>query len=204
MSEVERAVEGLTRRKFLRRGFYGVAAVTLGSVAVALQPSRSRPLPAAGLEFLSERQSAVVSAVAGRVQPAAPGILSGSQMGVAEKLDARMASATQAAQRGVSTLLDVFENGLTGMLFAERVRPFTALSGAEQDAVLRSWRDSRLSFRRAGYRALTSICSGLYYSDPRSWAQTGYPGPPSPQALRLGYAENLVNFDSLRASDASD
>ena len=199
MSEVQQEVEQITRRSFLRRGLYGLAVVLAGSTGLALQPSRERGTPAAGLKVFSAREYAILCAVADRVMPAAPGLLSGSEMGVAEKLDGLMAVASEPARKGFSLLLAVFENGLTGLIFGERVRPFTKLSPEAQDEVLRGWRDSRVDFRRAGYRALVSICSGLYYADPRSWPAIGYPGPPSALALRAGYADNLVDFDSLRA-----
>ena len=86
MSEVQQEVEQITRRSFLRRGLYGLAVVLAGSTGLALQPSRERGTPAAGLKVFSAREYAILCAVADRVMPAAPGLLSGSEMGVAEKL----------------------------------------------------------------------------------------------------------------------
>jgi hypothetical protein len=52
-------------------------------------------------------------------------------------------------------------------------------SRADIDAVLDTWRDSRLELRRAAYDALHSLILGAWYGNPRAWARIGYPGPPA-------------------------
>ncbi|HEY7903446.1 MAG TPA: hypothetical protein VIH36_08340 [Casimicrobiaceae bacterium] len=47
------------------------------------------------------------------------------------------------------------------------------------DAVLGTWRDSRLELRRAAYDALHSLIMGAWYGNPRAWARIGYAGPPA-------------------------
>ena len=51
------------------------------------------------------------------------------------------------------------------------------LDPGEQDQVLAEWRDSRLSLRRTGYRALRGIAIAAYYGDQATWGAVGYPGP---------------------------
>jgi hypothetical protein len=97
----------------------------------------------------------------------------------------------------VKTVLALFENGLVGALFMERVKPFTQLDPEAQDRVLLAWRDSSITLRRTVYRALSSLTASMYYADPRTWPGIGYPGPPNPTALREAYAEQLVNLAAL-------
>ena len=44
---------------------------------------------------------------------------------------------------------------------------------------LNRWRDSRFTLLRSGYAALHQLVFAAWYADPRSWAATGYGGPPS-------------------------
>jgi hypothetical protein len=52
------------------------------------------------------------------------------------------------------------------------------MSVADQDAHLRSWETSRLAVKRTGFQAMKRLCCAVYYSDPRTYASVGYPGPP--------------------------
>jgi hypothetical protein len=47
------------------------------------------------------------------------------------------------------------------------------------------------------------LVQAVYWGDPRSWERVGYAGPPNPQGLRQTYAENLVDWTSLRAASQS-
>src|SRR2546426_62775 len=48
----------------------------------------------------------------------------------------------------------------------------------ELDERLRAWRDSRLSVRRTGFKALRGLCCAAYYSSIETYPSVGYPGPP--------------------------
>jgi hypothetical protein len=82
------------------------------------------------------------------------------------------------AQTDFNRLLALFENALPGLLLDGRALPFTRLSAASQDRVLRSWRDSRLALRRSGYHALRTICIATAYADESTWPAIAY-APPS-------------------------
>ena len=43
---------------------------------------------------------------------------------------------------------------------------------------LNEWRDSRLTLRRTGYRALRGLALAAYYGNPATWIAVGYGGPP--------------------------
>ena len=44
--------------------------------------------------------------------------------------------------------------------------------------MLGEWRDSRLTLRRTGYRALRGIAIAAYYGNKATWSAVGYGGPP--------------------------
>lgn len=194
----------LTRRSLLKTGFVGVAVVALGGVGLALQPTRLSK-PGHRLLALNDKEYAVLGAIAARICPplgrGAPGA---TALDVAGKADRLIAGADAEGKKGLKLVLSVFESGLTGALFFERVRPFTQLSGEDQDRVLASWRDSSIGFRRTVFRALSSLCGALYFGDERTWERIGYPGPPNPAALRATYAENLVDLHALRAKHSGE
>ena len=67
---------------------------------------------------------------------------------------------------------------MPNFLFGGRIEPFTQLNPTEQDEVLNEWRDSRLTLRRTGCRALRGLALAAYFGNPATWNSVGYGGPP--------------------------
>lgn len=149
---------------------------------------------------LSAEEYAILAAVADRVcpQPRA-GVPGATALDIASVADAVFSRASEDAQDGVKMALRIFENGLTGALFFERVTPFTALSAEDQDRTLEAFRTSKVAVRRTIFRALSGLVGSLYYGHPDTWPGIGYGGPPDRIALRAAYASQLVDFAPLRA-----
>ena len=57
--------------------------------------------------------------------------------------------------------------------------PWPEASAQSIAGFLSTWRDSRFALLRSAYEALHQIVYAAWYGNPRSWAATGYPGPPS-------------------------
>jgi hypothetical protein len=189
----------VSRRGVIKAGLLGTAIAALGGVSLALRPSRVIK-PRAGLRVLTDRQYAVLTVVAERLCPATKTQPGARAIDVAALVDQRLVGAEKDTQAAIGMLLDVFENALTGALFGERLAPFTQLNETEQNRVLAQWRASTVGFRRSVFGALNGLISSTYFGDARTWPGVGYAGPPSPQALRVGFAMNLVDYESLRAS----
>lgn len=150
--------------------------------------------------MLTLDEHAIVAAVAARTCPAAgPDVPGADAIEIGLKADRLLARAEPETVADVKTVLAIFESGLTGALFFERVRPFTQLDPDSQDRVLYAWRDSSVALRRTIARALSSLTTSLYYGDPRTWPGLGYPGPPDHEALRRAYVDQLVDLDALVA-----
>jgi hypothetical protein len=166
-----------TRRSIIKRGLLGGALLFVGgALSLALRKSAKVPVPSEGLLVLTEREHAVMEAVALRMLVGAPG-LSTARLGLACDRLASKADAT--AQVELRQLLQLFENALPNFVFGGRWAVFTKQAPEEQDATLREWRDSKLIVRRSGYNALRALAMGAYYSNAAVWPFVHYPGPPA-------------------------
>jgi hypothetical protein len=163
----------MDRRTFLKRGLFGGAALFLGGGALAVLPTKELGAPRRALAVLDARGFQVIIAIARRVVPETVDAVT-----VAHGVDDLLRRAPSDAQHDFGNLLGLFENALPGFLFDQRVLPFTRLSPESQDAVLRDWRDSRITIRRTGYHALRRLCLACAYADEATWPAVGY-APPS-------------------------
>ena len=175
----EPAPAGLTRRSLVKRGLLGGALLAAGGAGfLAFRSGASVPVPTDGLLVFTPAQFAVLDAVARRMVRPRTGWPTVDQVGVARAADRIAARVEPSAQKELQQLLGLFDNGLAGFLFGGRIRPFTLLDGAGQDAVLTEWRDSRIAVRRTGFAALRTLVLAGYYQSPAVWPAVGYGGPP--------------------------
>ncbi len=163
----------VTRRSVLKRGLFGGLLLLLaGGTGLALVPSRDvAPAPGTLLSFSPERFNVLV-AFAARVAP--PGA---DAVAVARGVDLTLSYGLEETRQDIGKLLGLFENALPGLLLDGRALPFTRLSPEGQDAVLESWRTSRLALRRTGFQALRKLCLQAYWIQESSWKAIGYDPP---------------------------
>jgi choline dehydrogenase-like flavoprotein len=86
-----------------------------------------------------------------------------------------------AAKRELKLLLNAFEQGWFQRLFGAEAQPFSQMSQAQREAVLRSWALSRLGVRRKAFQAFKRITLFLAYGNPPQgahpvWSVIHYPG----------------------------
>jgi len=166
-----------TRRGFLKKGLFGGLLLALGGGGY-LFTRRSAPVPMpGGLKVLNAAEYAVMWAIVQRFVPAREGFPPPDSIGTAVAADGIIAMLEEVTQGEIKQLLMLFENALPNFLFGLRTEPFSQLDPAEQDQVLAEWRDSRLTLRRTGYRALRGIAIAAYYGNQATWSAVGYPGP---------------------------
>lgn len=167
-----------TRRTLLRVGLGGTALLTLGGVALELQPTARLPVPDA-LRALSPKAFRVLVAAADRICPGNGTTLpKASELGVPELIDTLVATLHPADQTQVGQLLGLLESPLAGLATGGRIRPFTQLAPEAQDAVLLDWQQHRWSVLRQSYRVLRNLVATTYHVQPKVFAAIGYPGPP--------------------------
>jgi len=175
----------MNRRTFLRRGMAGGAVLILGAGGLAAIPTKDVATPTRALVVLSKRSFQVLVAFATRVLP-----WGSDAVKVVHGVDDMLRCAPSEAHRDFNDLLGLFENALPGLIFDGRVLPFTRLSPAAQDAVLRHWRDSRVEVRRTGYQALRRICLAVAYTDEALWPPIGYTARPVDSLRAIAYDDS--------------
>ncbi|XWX04151.1 GMC family oxidoreductase [Aggregatilineales bacterium SYSU G02658] len=87
----------------------------------------------------------------------------------------------EAAKRELKLLLNAFEQGWFQRLFGAAGRPFSQMSQAEREAVLRSWGFSGLALRRKVFQAFKRLTLFIAYGNPPQgahpvWSVIHYPG----------------------------
>lgn len=136
-------------------------------------PSRSYPAPPLPLKHLSVKAYWVLEAVARRLVPAFGGQPGAGDLGVPTFLDYRLAALPKAQVADLNRALESIED-LTWLRL--RVKPFTLMGPAEQDAHLRSWQGGTATQGQA-FAALLRLVSFHHHVLPRAWVPLGYAGP---------------------------
>jgi hypothetical protein len=165
-----RELAALDRRGFLRA--LGIAA------AAGLLPAACRRAPAGtrapeGLRYLTPRGYAVLNAAAARLAgPPAAELLARGEVDPALHAERFLAGAPALAAPLGQALL-VLELGIWPAL--GKLRPFTALASAEQDAILAELAGSRFATKRRIFGGVRSVALLGFYAAPEARATTGYP-----------------------------
>lgn len=171
-----RLLEGPSRRRFLQFGVVGVALLAVVGVA-GVDLSRRGEVSGAGV--LGARERRALAAIAARICPGRPGVPGADEIGLVDNVDAFLACGDPQVVSDLSGLLRVFASRWGGLLLDGRFRAFTDLSGDEQDQVLTAWRTSGLALKRGAFSAIRGLLMARYWSDPRVYGASGYPGPPN-------------------------
>lgn len=170
--------ESVSRRKFLKETFLGVACLSVAKVVP------SGVLPASDLErvprnlvYFSPKEFLIFEAAADRLigSPSAgqPGSI---EIGVATRADQFLGGADPEVQEQFHQLLTVFNAPLFTFLFDFRFSSFLAMSPEDKDSYLEDWMTSSLGVRRTGFQALKRICMSMFYTHSGSWKEIGYDG----------------------------
>ena len=166
-----------SRRGFLKKGLFGGLLLALGGGAFLGTRRGAQVSMPGGLKVLNATEYAVMWAIVQRFVPAREGFPAPDTLNTAVAADGIIALLEDVTQGEIKQLLMLFENALPNFLFGGRTSPFTQLNPTEQDEVLAEWRDSRLTLRRTGYRALRGLAIAAYYGNQATWTAVGYPGP---------------------------
>lgn len=168
------AAAGLDRRSFLR---LAGAAAALGLLPAGCGGGRATlaPPPGVTLAALTPRSYAVLNAAAMRLLgPPAAALVAERRVDPARTTDAWLARLPE-LRAPVQQALLVLE--LAPWPIVAKLRPFTALDPAAQDAVLDDLMRSRLELKRALFKGVKSFACLSFYAAPEARALTGYPGP---------------------------
>lgn len=89
-----------------------------------------------------------------------------------------VAGLTPSMQDEIAQLFTILRVAPLRMLATGVMRPWRRASSDEIVSFLNAWRYSRIAQLRSAYDALHQLSYAAWYGNPRSWPQTGYPGPP--------------------------
>jgi hypothetical protein len=166
------------RRRFLRETLFGTAALGAAPLLPSLAMRGEVPQEIARrLEFFSEGEYLVVSAVAERLIGNVPGESSPEdRIDAALRADQFLSGEDPEIQDQIHLLLSVFNSAITAILFDFKFSRFLTMNAADQGSYLEGWMTSSIGFRRTGFQALKRLCMSIYYTDARSWEAIGYQG----------------------------
>jgi hypothetical protein len=166
------ALAALDRRGFLRLAGLAAAAGVLPSGCGPL-PAALAPPPGIPLHHLTPRTYAVFTAAAARlVGPAGAERIATRRLEPARNADAFLLSSPSLAPPLRQALL-LLEFGVVPLL--GKLRPFTALPPAGQDAILHELMTSRLETKRLLFGGVRSLALLACYGDPASREWIDYP-----------------------------
>lgn len=172
--EVVRAGRALGRRRVLQlMAAAGVGAILPSGCGGA--PAALAPPAGASLAVLSPRTYAVMTAAAMRVVgPKGSALVADRTIDVGLLADAWLVR-DPAVAGSLGQALLVLEFAVWPLV--GKLRPFTALDGATQDAVLTECMTSRFETLRAVFRGVRSLALLTFYGAAASRPLTGFPGP---------------------------
>lgn len=180
-SSVDQALP-TTRRGFLQLGLMGTATLALGSTIATLTGCATPLEQSSTFKFLKPDDRELFAALIPQVlSKSFPGDLSDS---------AAMRRLLLTLDDLIYTLQYQNRDQMRMMFDALSLAPIRVLAGAswtgwkdmspEQiNDFLVDWRDSSIQLKRMGYVSLTKLINISWYSQPESFAATGYPGPPA-------------------------
>ena len=168
------AAAGLDRRGFLRLAGLAAAAGLL-PVGCGRAPAALAPPHDLALAVLTPRSYAVLNAASMRLLgPAAAALVAERKVDPARTTDAWLDRVPE-LRAPVQQALLLLE--LAPWPIVAKLRPFTRLEPAAQDAVLDDLMRSRFEMKRALFKGVKSFACLSFYAAPEARALTGYPGP---------------------------
>lgn len=166
----------MNRRKLLSYALGTSAVATTSLLALSLQQTKS-VTPKNPLQLFTEKEYSILVAVADVLLPDNPPFPAASELDIAGKVDAVMATAGPEQQEEFRLVLFLIENPTVSTLISLQSSPFSKSDDTNKNQRIEDWRTGLPKLRTA-FKALNGICNGAYYADKRVTKLTGYNGPP--------------------------
>lgn len=178
----DRGTRALDRRGFLKLSAGGVASLALLSASTQLigcAPQTARM--ASGYRWLNDADLAFIKVLIRGI--AGPALATAGADTIVEEGARRVDLCAEAlgaqAQKQLRQLFDLLQWSPFRRLAAGVSKPWSAASAADAQTMLARFRDSRLSLLNGAYRALVKLGSIAYWSQPATYGESRYPGPPA-------------------------
>lgn len=165
----------MQRRSLLKLGAASAVVLTIagGGVAMTAPGLKDGQLTAGGRAVFRAAGSAILdgSLPAGDVPRGV------ALDGMLERIDALTSALPPHTQKELSLLLGLLSSSAGRFAVAGLTVPWSNADIPRMQLALESMRISGISLRQQAYHALHDIVGSAYFSDARTWAQLGYPGP---------------------------
>lgn len=172
--------DGVSRRGFLKLGFWGATALTLGAGgATLLTGCSSDPGPAAGYRYLRQQDVELL-------RPLMSPLLGGGLEAVARSspddalaaFDRLLAGGADGTRGQLFQLLDLLQLGAARWWITGTWAHFADQDEAQLRQTLAHWSGSDNGFAQLAFKGLTQPLVMAWYVTPAAALTTGYPGPP--------------------------
>lgn len=168
-----------SRRGFLHLSATAAAALTVGASIAGLSgcsvtptAKRYQVLRAGDLEFLTAIAPLILSkSYPGTLADAAPERL-------LHAIDTLIGTLQDYSKSQLLQLFDVMQVAPLRVMMGAPWNTWSEASGTDIEAFLQDWKSSSLQLKRMGYASLCKLLVMCWYSQPETFASTGYPGAP--------------------------
>ena len=171
----------LNRRQFLKVSTGAAFSLVVVS-KTALLTGCSPAVPGTSFKVLRETDLPLLKALFPAMIGRHPELASESQSEtlpeVVNALDHMLAHSSVRMQQEVYQLFDLLTFPVTRASLAGVWTAWENVTPRQAEQFLLRWRDSRIRLLRFGYQGLNQLLLMSWYGLPRSWAFTGYGGPP--------------------------
>lgn len=170
----------VSRRQFLRVGFFGSLALSTISATALLTGCSKKASASPGFHVLRDSDLKVLRALvpvalAGEIPAGDDGRSAVEE--TLHTLDKFLAQTSRVGQKQLGQLFDLMHMPATRYLMVGLSDDWDKASAADIGNFLEHWRTSRLETLRMGYMALTGMLNMMWYLQPRSWAAINYVPP---------------------------
>jgi len=162
-----------TRRAFLK----GLAVVsTAVGAGGALSSCGGYEKAPEGLQFLNDKEYAVIRAFADRVIPRGGPYPEGAlDTGVVEFFDGFAATDYPEVQKDFRSAIALIEHG--PLFIKGKFTRFTQMTADQQDEYLAAWQSSSVTLLRGAFLGFKRLCFMGFYVNETVWPSIGYEGP---------------------------
>ena len=202
-SKIDQALP-TTRRGFLQLGLMGTATLALGSTVATLTGCASTLERNSSFKFLTPDDRAFLSALIPQVlSKSFPGDLSekSAMRRVLLSLDDVIYSLKYNNRHQMRMMFDALAMAPIRVIAGASWADWEDMSPKQVNDFLIGWRDSSIQLKRMGYVSLTKLINIGWYSQPESFASTGYPGPPV--KIPTPVSPKLSSTSSIAAAENS-
>ena len=202
-SKIDQALP-TTRRGFLQLGLMGTATLALGSTVATLTGCASTLERNSSFKFLTTDDRAFLSALIPQVlSKSFPGDLSekSAMRRVLLSLDDVIYSLKYNNRHQMRMMFDALAMAPIRVIAGASWADWEDMSPKQVNDFLIGWRDSSIQLKRMGYVSLTKLINIGWYSQPESFASTGYPGPPV--KIPTPVSPKLSSTSSIAAAENS-